>query len=58
VVTLAVDFGLIEQSGAWYKYEEEKFNGKGNLVNMFRENTEMYDGLRGRVKDMLGLSDE
>jgi len=58
VVGLGVDFGLIEQSGNWYKYEEEKYNGKGSLVNMFKENIEMYDVLRTAVKVMLGLSDE
>jgi recombination protein RecA len=58
VVTLAVDFGLIEKSGNWYVYEEEKCNGKGALVNIFRENTEMYNELRVKVKEMLGLPSE
>lgn len=58
VVTLGVDFGLIEQSGSRYEYEGNKQHGKGNLVNFFRENVEMYDGLRAKVKDMLGLSGE
>jgi len=58
VVNLAIDFGLIEQTGAWFKYNEEKYQGKATLVNVFRENNEMYTELRNKVKDMLGLTDE
>ena len=58
VVTLGVDFGLIEQSGSRYEYEGNKQHGKANLVNFFRENVELYDVLRAKVKEMLGLSNE
>jgi len=58
VVTLGIDFGLIDQSGSRYEYKGNKQHGKGNLVNFFRENVEMCGELRSKVKEMLGLSDE
>lgn len=58
VVNLAVDFGLIDQSGAWFTYNEEKYQGKDNIVKVFRENVEMYSELREKVKLMLGLTNE
>jgi len=58
VANLGVDFGLIEQTGAWFKYGEEKFQGKATLVNVFRENVAMYNELRGKVKSVLGLASE
>ena len=58
VVSLAVDFGIIEQSGAWFTYNEEKYQGKSTLVSLFRENVEMYSELRERVKTTAGLVNE
>lgn len=58
VVNLGIDFGIIEQSGAWFKYNEEKFQGKDHLVRIFRDNREVYMDLRTQVKGMLGLDDE
>ena len=58
VVNLGVDFGLIDQSGNRYVYQEKKYHGKKNLVDAFRENVEMYNELRIKVKEMLGLSSE
>ena len=58
VVTLGIDFGLIEQSGSRYVYEEKKYHGKRNLVNAFRDDAEIYDVLRIKVKELLGLVNE
>lgn len=58
VVTLAVELGLIEQTGGWFTYAGEKYNGKANLVAFFKENIELYNGMRSNVKEMLGLSNE
>jgi len=58
VVNLAVDLGIVEQTGAWYKYGDEKYNGKDNLLGMFLENTEVYEDVRSQVKDRLGLKGE
>jgi recombination protein RecA len=58
VVDLAVDLGLIEQTGAWFKYGEEKYQGKANLIDVFMENEELYTEIRSNVKNMLGLKSE
>jgi len=55
VVDLAIQFGVIEQAGAWFYYGDEKYNGKPVLVNFFRENSDVYEKVRSSVKEMLGL---
>lgn len=56
VVSLAVDFGIIEQSGAWFKYKDEKYQGKDNLVALVREDVGLYQELDNQVREVLGLS--
>lgn len=56
VVSLAVDFGIIEQSGAWFKYKDEKYQGKENLVGLVREDVGLYQELDNQVREVLGLS--
>lgn len=55
VVNLAITLGFIEQAGAWFSYAGEKYQGKPNLVSYFRENKEIYEDLRVKVKHALGL---
>jgi len=55
VVSLAVDFGIIDQKGAWFYYNNEKYNGKPALVDLFKENNEIYEVVRNSVKEILGL---
>jgi len=55
VINLAIQFGAIEQAGAWFNYDGEKYQGKPSLVNLFRENSDIYEKIRGSVKEMLGL---
>jgi recombination protein RecA len=58
VVNLSIDLGIIEQSGVWFRYNEEKYQGKDNLVSIFREDVEAYQKLRMQVTEMLGLKHE
>jgi len=55
-VSLAVDFGIIEQSGAWFKYKDEKYQGKDNLVALVREDVGLYEELDTQVREILGLN--
>lgn len=57
VVDLAVDLGIIDQAGAWFKYNEEKYQGKNSLLEAFNDDKALYDEIRTKVKDMLGLSE-
>lgn len=42
LVDLALDLKIIEQSGAWYNYNEQKFQGSNNLEKYIRENKEPF----------------
>jgi len=58
VVDISIDLGLIEQAGAWYEFGEQRVQGKKNLVDIFRENNDIYNEFRSKCMIMLGLADE
>ncbi len=58
VVDLGVELGLIGQAGAWYRYNDGKYNGKDSLSAAFIEDQGMYIELRAKVRSTLGLADE
>jgi recombination protein RecA len=62
IVSLSIDFGIIEQAGAWYYYpagqKTDKWNGRMVISDVFRENEKMYEELRHSVKNLLGLNGE
>ena len=58
VVTLAIDFGFIDQSGSWFEFNGERVQGIKNVIDMFRENKDAYNGFRVQCMEMLGLSSE
>ncbi len=58
VVSLSIDLGVISQAGAWYKYNDDKYNGRKALSDAFREDDGSYSMLMATVKPMLGLNDE
>ena len=57
MVDLAVDFSIIEKSGAWYEYKGTKVQGKEKMVVFFRDkdNKDAYDDITHGVKELLGL---
>jgi len=57
-VSLGVDFGVIDQAGAWFTYDSERYQGKYNLIQFFRENDDKYIELLKTIKDNLGLKHE
>lgn len=60
VLGLAVDFGIIEKSGAWYKYDGKNFaQGEPNAAAYLKneENTDMYNEIRNSVVEMVGLKE-
>ena len=58
VVSLSVDFGLIEQSGSWFEIKGERINGMKSVIEVFRENKDIYNEFRSNCMDMLGLTNE
>lgn len=56
LLDLAVTNNIVEKSGAWFSYSGERLGqGRENVKNMLKENTEMYDRIEHDVKVKLGL---
>jgi RecA/RadA recombinase len=49
LIDLAKNLGLIAVAGAWFEYEGQKFNGKKQLAQLFRDNPAEYHKLFSRV---------
>jgi len=60
VLNLGVDLGIIDKVGAWYKYNELSFaQGEPSAAAYLKlsDNVEMYNEIRAKVIDMLGLTE-
>jgi len=60
VLNLAVDFGIIDKKGAWYSYEGTNIaQGEPNAAAYLKseENEKIYDEIRAKVVDMVGLTE-
>lgn len=56
MLDLAVNNNIVEKSGAWFSYKGERMGqGRENVKNMLKENTEMRDRIERDVKEKLGL---
>ncbi|MFH1434803.1 MAG: recombinase RecA [Pseudomonadota bacterium] len=59
VIDLAVKIGLIEKTGAWYSYGEERIGqGRDNAISFILENPDMYEDMEIRIKRKYGLIEE
>lgn len=59
LLDLAVNNNIVEKSGAWFSYSGERLGqGRENVKNMLKENTEMCDRIEHDVKVKLGLIKE
>lgn len=51
LLDLGVDYALIEKSGAWYSYKNEKLgNGKAACVQLIKDNPELYEELLKKIE--------
>lgn len=58
ILDMATSLGIVDKSGAWYKYNDENFaQGEMNAVEYFRQNDDIYFEIRDRVIDAVGLKD-
>lgn len=55
LLSFAVDIGLINKGGAWYSYNNEKFQGMEKLRQYFVDNLDKYAELEKAVKDAMGI---
>jgi recombination protein RecA len=59
LLDLAVNNNIVEKSGAWFSYSGERLGqGRENVKNMLKENTEMCSRIEHDVKLKLGLITE
>ena len=57
LLDLAVNNKVVEKSGAWFSYKTERLGqGRENVKNMLKENTELRDRIEADVKAALGLT--
>lgn len=55
MIDLGVEHGIINRSGSWFGYSEERVQGRDGLRKMLTENQELLKKLEREVKTHLGL---
>jgi recombination protein RecA len=57
ILDMGVDHGLIDKSGAWYSYGDERLGqGRENAKAFLRENPDMMNAIRSRLLELKGVS--
>lgn len=52
---LAIELGMIQKSGSWFTFGEERVQGRDQLKKMLTENPETFASLETQVRDRLGI---
>lgn len=56
LLDLAVDEEVVEKSGTWFSYEEERLGqGRENVKRFFKENPDLLSKIEKKVREKLGL---
>lgn len=55
VLRLAVDNDIVKKSGAWFTYDNERFQGQEQFRKKLKENPELFEKLTNEVKLKLGM---
>jgi len=58
LLDLAVNFNIVKKSGAWFTYEEDRFQGREQFRQKLVEDAAMYAKLNKDVKVKLGIVTE
>ncbi len=57
LLDLAVNHNIVEKSGAWFSFKGERLGqGRDNVKNMLKENTELLERIENDVKEVLGFT--
>ncbi|PIQ07583.1 MAG: recombinase RecA [Ignavibacteriales bacterium CG18_big_fil_WC_8_21_14_2_50_31_20] len=56
LIDLAVAKGVLQKSGAWFTYGEERFNGREKFRTRLCEEPELYNKIEKELKDLLGMT--
>jgi recombination protein RecA len=56
VLDMGVDYGLIDKSGSWYSYGEERIGqGRENAKQFMRENIDILNAIRSKILEKKGI---
>lgn len=55
ITDLATELNIIEKSGAWFTYGSNRWQGRANVVNALKENTELYTEIAKSVRSALNI---
>ncbi|MEM6259267.1 MAG: DNA recombination/repair protein RecA, partial [Planctomycetota bacterium] len=59
LIDLAVEEGIVQKSGAWFSFGEVRLGqGRENAKAFIRENTDLFDEIRGLVLDKMGVTNK
>jgi recombination protein RecA len=59
LVDMGVEHGLIDKSGAWYSYGDERIGqGRENAKRFLKENPEIISELRVKLLEKMGIADQ
>ena len=58
LLDFAVNLGIIKKSGAWFTYNEDRFQGREQFRQKLIELPDMYEKIRQEVKEKLGMPKE
>jgi recombination protein RecA len=56
LLDLAVNFNIVKKSGAWFSYEEERFQGREQMRQRLIESPELFKKLNDDVRSKLGMN--
>jgi recombination protein RecA len=57
LLDLAVNFNIVKKSGAWFTYEEERFQGREQMRQRLIESPELFKKLNNDVRAKLGMNE-
>ena len=56
LLDIGVETGIIDKSGSWYSYNSERIGqGKENVKNFLKDNSDIYNAILIQVKAALGI---
>lgn len=59
IIDLGVKIGLVEKTGSWYAYKEERIGqGRDNVINFFMENPEIAGEIETLIRKKYGLIED
>ncbi|MCB0711604.1 MAG: recombinase RecA [Ignavibacteriae bacterium] len=55
VLDLAINYNIVERSGSWFTYRDERVQGRDALKALLQENKELFEALYLEIQKRLGL---